>query len=163
MGDTSAEITWIDTADTPRNADEKRAKYAGMVSKNGLSDRYGVDILTVTIFGVEEHRIMLIDSSPGQPAPEFLRDSEFVLRRSREHKSHVSDHDFYSGAERTESPGRVTRTLRHATYGYQGEFHTVAEWARETGIPYGTLYARLTAGWAIGEALTRPVQGKKTG
>lgn len=38
---------------------------------------------------------------------------------------------------------------------YNGEAHTIAEWAELTGIQYGTLYARLCInGWSTDKALT---------
>lgn len=154
-------VHWIDTAETPQNADEKRTKYAGMVYKNGLANRYSVDILTVIMYGVEEHRILLIDQAPDEPAPAFLRDPAFVLERSREHKDHVPDDDFYTG-ERATNQGPTKRTIRNAVYVYNGEEHTLADWARTADIPYHTLYQRMVMmRWPIGQALTTPVQKRQ--
>lgn len=38
-----------------------------------------------------------------------------------------------------------------------GTSKTLAQWARETGIGYGAIYARLKRGWSIGRALTEPL------
>lgn len=44
---------------------------------------------------------------------------------------------------------------------FKGKSQTLKEWARETGIPYGSLKARIRKyGWPIERALTEPVQGK---
>lgn len=40
---------------------------------------------------------------------------------------------------------------------YRGRLQTVAEWAREAGLGYGTLYTRLEMGWPVGRALETPV------
>ena len=37
---------------------------------------------------------------------------------------------------------------------YEGERHSVMEWAEIVGIPHTTLYNRLRRGWAISRALT---------
>ena len=39
---------------------------------------------------------------------------------------------------------------------------TVAEAARESGISYGTLHARLKKGWTMKKAMTTPVRAKKS-
>lgn len=157
------EIRWVATAATAKNADEKRTLLAGMIAKNGLKDRYSMDILTVEVGGVEEHRLMLVDSKPGEPPPDFLRDPAFVMRRSREHKRHVPDDEFYEGTPSTAPAGRIKRTIRDAVYCYGDEEHTLAEWARISGIPYATFYHRLViARWPIGEAITRPVEKRRS-
>jgi hypothetical protein len=33
----------------------------------------------------------------------------------------------------------------------------MAEWAREVGIPYKTLFTRLKSGWPVKRALTEPI------
>lgn len=40
---------------------------------------------------------------------------------------------------------------------YNGETHTVIEWAELLGIPPGALYARIENGWTTEKALTTPV------
>ncbi len=40
---------------------------------------------------------------------------------------------------------------------YNGEVKTLAEWAQEYGIKYGTLFYRIKNGWDIGEALNESV------
>lgn len=37
---------------------------------------------------------------------------------------------------------------------FKGRSQSIAEWARETGITYGTLVSRLNSGWPIDRALT---------
>lgn len=43
---------------------------------------------------------------------------------------------------------------------YRGKSNSIAGWSRETGIPYGTLFNRLTNGWSVKDVLTRPIQTK---
>lgn len=40
---------------------------------------------------------------------------------------------------------------------YHGENKTIAEWAREYGINYQTLYSRIKKGYEIGFALNKPI------
>lgn len=40
---------------------------------------------------------------------------------------------------------------------HDGKTQTVAEWARESGVPYQTLRKRLDAGWSVHQALTQPI------
>lgn len=47
-----------------------------------------------------------------------------------------------------------TRKNRYITF--NGETHTMAEWARITGLSYYVLRARITRGWSIERALTEP-------
>lgn len=35
---------------------------------------------------------------------------------------------------------------------------TIREWAKERGLPWGTLYWRLTHGWSLQRALKTPVR-----
>lgn len=42
---------------------------------------------------------------------------------------------------------------------YNGEGHTMAEWARISGIPYKTLHYRISCGWSIEKALSEKVKG----
>lgn len=51
----------------------------------------------------------------------------------------------------------------NAIYEYQGESHTVADWARIKGIRVHTLYTRLRLGWSIEKALESPVETKFRG
>lgn len=48
-------------------------------------------------------------------------------------------------------------------YEYQGEIHTVADWARIKRIRVHTLYSRLRLGWSIEKALESPVETKFRG
>lgn len=50
------------------------------------------------------------------------------------------------------------RTNRNITY--NGETHTVSEWATLFGKDYGTILARLNRGWSIGDALNREIDKK---
>lgn len=45
---------------------------------------------------------------------------------------------------------------------YKGEEKTVAEWAEEYNIPYSRLWARISQGWSVEEALTSPLRYGKT-
>lgn len=55
--------------------------------------------------------------------------------------------------------GQLTDTTRrfHSTLTMSGETRCIAEWARITGIPDGTIRARIRGGWPVVDALTRPV------
>lgn len=41
---------------------------------------------------------------------------------------------------------------------FNGKSQTIAQWAREIGMPYGTLIARIQRGWSDEKALTTPLQ-----
>jgi len=44
---------------------------------------------------------------------------------------------------------------------FNGKTKTIAEWAKETGISYNTLYARINKlNWSVEKALTTPVKGR---
>ena len=45
---------------------------------------------------------------------------------------------------------------------YNGESHTVTEWAARSGIQKITLFKRLQSGWAITKALTTPVRANRS-
>lgn len=53
-----------------------------------------------------------------------------------------------------------TRFNRKITY--EGRTLSVARWADELGMPYTTLYGRLTAGWDLEKALFCPVDKSKS-
>lgn len=42
---------------------------------------------------------------------------------------------------------------------YEGETHTIAEWADILGVKYNTLYVRLKSGWSVERAFTTKVRG----
>ena len=44
---------------------------------------------------------------------------------------------------------------------FRGRTQALVLWAREVGIQYGTLIARLREGWSAEDALTRPVQKRR--
>jgi hypothetical protein len=46
----------------------------------------------------------------------------------------------------------------NVTVEYNGESHTVAEWAKILGIKYGTLHKRLEEGWSAEDAFHTPVK-----
>ena len=41
---------------------------------------------------------------------------------------------------------------------FKGEIKTVAEFSREFGIPVYNVYSRLSNGWTVEDALTKPIQ-----
>ena len=43
---------------------------------------------------------------------------------------------------------------------YNGETHSMHEWARITGIKYETIYSRIKKGWPIGQALGYDIKGR---
>lgn len=47
-------------------------------------------------------------------------------------------------------------TRRNRLLTMNGEVKSVAAWSRERHIPYSTIYSRLTSGWSIEDALTKP-------
>ena len=49
-------------------------------------------------------------------------------------------------------------TRRNPQVTYQGETHTISEWADMQGIAYNTLFLRLKRGWPVGKALTTPMK-----
>lgn len=42
-------------------------------------------------------------------------------------------------------------------YEFEGERHTIPEWAKRLGLDLSVLHGRLKRGWSTGEALTAPV------
>ena len=46
-------------------------------------------------------------------------------------------------------------------YSYNGKTQTITDWSIEYGINYFTLKSRLSMGWHIERALTRPIQTQK--
>lgn len=44
---------------------------------------------------------------------------------------------------------------------YEGEFHTLSEWAELVGLPYKSLWYRINAGWDISDALMSPLKEGK--
>lgn len=55
---------------------------------------------------------------------------------------------------------RRKRTATAATYEFNGESLTLAEWADRTGIKKATIDKRLRSGWSISEALSTPARPK---
>jgi hypothetical protein len=54
--------------------------------------------------------------------------------------------------------GRSGMNKRHEAVKYKGKTRSVAEWSRIYGIPYKTLYRRITTlNWTVKRALTEPV------
>ena len=43
---------------------------------------------------------------------------------------------------------------------FEGEKHTLREWAEITGLRHATIYKRLGSGWSIEDALTKPVKNQ---
>lgn len=44
---------------------------------------------------------------------------------------------------------QMSNTTRNVTLTYQGETHSLSEWSRIVGVPYGTLKSRLRYGWSV--------------
>ena|SRR5699024_3371859 len=44
---------------------------------------------------------------------------------------------------------------------YNNEKHTIAEWSDITGIPYKTLWKRISDGWTVEKSLKQPLRGQK--
>lgn len=57
-----------------------------------------------------------------------------------------------------EVQGNNTRSNHCLTY--NGETHTIAEWARILGVDYHALYSRVDGGWTIEEIMTLPFDKK---
>lgn len=53
---------------------------------------------------------------------------------------------------------RNTKSVKPITF--NGETHSVPEWAEKIGIPKYTLHKRLRSGWSVERALTEPVDTK---
>ena len=53
------------------------------------------------------------------------------------------------------------RTDNH-TVEYNGEIHTISEWADMIGIAYNTLLNRINHGWSVERALTEPINNVNT-
>lgn len=41
---------------------------------------------------------------------------------------------------------------------HKGKSLSIAKWSRHTGLPYNTIYARLSMGWKIERVLERPIR-----
>ena len=52
------------------------------------------------------------------------------------------------------------RGERNKLYEYDGEKHTILEWARKYGMSYYLLKERLYRGWTLERALAQPKQVK---
>ena len=61
----------------------------------------------------------------------------------------------WATAEEQQNNKRNNRNLK-----FNGETHTVTEWAGIIGIKRATLFHRLDAGWSVEQALTKPLRGK---
>lgn len=55
---------------------------------------------------------------------------------------------------------QMRNTSRNRYVTHEGVTCTVAEWAERTGIPAGSIYARLYEGWSHSDAVTRPNQSR---
>ena len=44
---------------------------------------------------------------------------------------------------------QMSNTSRNVMLTYQGETHSLSEWSRIVGVPYGTLKSRLRYGWSV--------------
>jgi hypothetical protein len=54
------------------------------------------------------------------------------------------------------------RPTYNVTVTYNGRTQSIAQWARECGLRYRTLYHRINRGWELERALTWPAKSKKT-
>lgn len=53
---------------------------------------------------------------------------------------------------------QANNTRKNVSIEYNGESHTIAEWAKLLGIKYGTLHKRLEEGWSAEDAFHTPVK-----
>lgn len=53
---------------------------------------------------------------------------------------------------------QANNTSRNRYLTFNGETHTIAEWAKILGISYGTLSSRIKRGWTITDAVERPLR-----
>ena len=83
----------------------------------------------------------------GQPPPGT------TLER-RDNNGHYCKENCYWGS--LEEQANNKRTNRLITF--QGRTQTLAQWIREKGLDYSTIWARLKRGWPIEKALTTPVK-----
>lgn len=56
---------------------------------------------------------------------------------------------------------QANNTRRNHRFEYNGETHTLSEWARILNIPRGVIKDRLRLNWPIEKALTEPIKAKK--
>lgn len=52
---------------------------------------------------------------------------------------------------------QANNTTANRIVEHEGDALTVAQWARRTGIPAGTIYRRLYRGWSVADALSRGI------
>lgn len=67
--------------------------------------------------------------------------------------------DAYSPQERRARVQRAPFLDKRKKYEWQGQAHTIAEWAQLAGMPAKLLRNRLCLGWDIGRAMTEPIRG----
>lgn len=157
----------FDTYGSKAEADSNLSVYAALLVRNGLTDRFGVSVspdFERDAFGrINTDRptwsIVLTDRHPNVALPAFLRKDNFQLKRlSRERSSQPSaspSAEDWDEEEDDDSPP-VNRFPKGALYDVHGASKTLPEWARDAGINYSTLMARLRNGASLEEALTRP-------
>lgn len=68
--------------------------------------------------------------------------------------------DGMSVTDAVETPVRASssngvETMRNKKFSFNGEEHTITQWAAITGIPISTIYTRLAYGWDIVKVLTK--------
>lgn len=61
----------------------------------------------------------------------------------------------------TDRKTQANNTRRNKWLTYNGETHTMAEWAEIVGMPYDRLNSRLFRGWPIEKALSTPVGNRR--
>lgn len=126
---------------------EKNRRHLFEVVPLWFSIHTGATKKTAGTHAVEQSMIVAYDSINhgwNRPHPEvglLCKTTEAIAKRIVTEAS--------ADTQRNRSNGAVRRwSTRATTYTYNGETHSLKEWAKITGIPYQTLYWRHSQGWS---------------